>query len=1181
MPPRRNLNQSLNEIFHRGLRFLVPLLLVSGLCVVGALEIAAFEKKAVIDLFPTDRVMDVQITVAEEDWDKIRKQTRNFFEALQASRKENPVKGPYVYVNAAVTIDGVEFPDVGIRKKGFIGSQNANRPSLKIKLNYVDKKAKLGGQTVLTFNNNNQDTSQMSQFMGYALFNAAGSPAPRCALARLTVNGKNLGVYSHVEPVRKPLLRRGFGNDRGTVYEGTVTDFFTGWEGSFERKIGKDRRARRKIKQLIEVLQGEISGTTLLGSQTVGRGWVPTGNGENGNGNRAVYPGAIKDSSLKDLEVRIARLRKTLATVTPELAAAQKKWEVENTNQSVTLSPWSVIGPFQATSFDKAFEHAFPPEIEIDLAKAYAKDGKEFKDDEKSKDDGKSAAKLSLLIVDGQNNHNWRATTQVLRDFLIRTGRFNVDVATSPGPRGTDEAWAKFRPAFEKFDVVLSNYNGQAWPAPVQAGLVKYIGDGGAMVNVHAANNAFPQWVEFNKMIGLGWRGNGNGSRITIDDNGKVVRTPKGQGPGAGHGPEHPFSVVTRDRQHPVMRGIPAEWMHFRDELYHGLRGPALNMQILATAYSAEDKGGTSANEPMVWWVPYGKGRVFTTVMGHGDYSMKCVGFQTIVGRGAEWAATGKVTLPVPKNFPTAQKTSVVENRRAAPLRWVEVKNIRDGRPFPLRPQPFSATYLFRTITSPTARKLAAILGSDDGIKLWLNGKLQFEKQELRNVLPATDRTELNLVAGKNRILMKIINSGGPAGLFFRPLQKSFPPPVLAALSVPAVDRNKGQKKVLTDYHLAIAPSLQPVREELATLAAQHYEHWTALDFDASSWTTGRNGAGYETGEGFESLISEPFDFQGDMFEKSASMYLRFPFELEDLAAVRGDLILRMKYDDGFVAYLNGHRIASANAPNPIRWNSRATRGHNDPQAVEFEGFNISEHRDKFRKGKNVLAIHGLNVAPGSTDMLILPEIQVNEITMEQAIGELVDLDAFYRFWAIEGLLGFWDGYSANRNNYFIYLNPESDKFHFLPWGGDCMFEKRSRLRVDPRAPISVKTMGRVAHKLYQVKSVRERYLKTLKQIMAEHWDEDQLIAETHRIEGMLKPGDLAPSQVRTMPGKLVGLRQFINTRRSDIEKETAGGMPIWKAAPGPPPQLQPPNPQGRGNPRPANADRGKKNAGR
>ena len=146
---------------------------------------------------------------------------------------------------------------------------------------------------------------------------------------------------------------------------------------------------------------------------------------------------------------------------------------------------------------------------------------------------------------------------------------------------------------------------------------------------------------------------------MTLDKAGKTVRTAKGKGPGAGHGPQHPFSVVVRDRRHPVMAGIPAEWMHFRDELYHGQRGPALNMHILATAFSATAKRGTGAHEPMVWWIPYGKGKVFTTVMGHADYSMKCVGFQTIVSRGAEWSATGKVTLAVPKSFPSAEKTSV------------------------------------------------------------------------------------------------------------------------------------------------------------------------------------------------------------------------------------------------------------------------------------------------------------------------------------------------------------------------------------------------------------------------------------------------------------------------------------------------------------------------------------------
>ena len=270
-----------------------------------------------------------------------------------------------------------------------------------------------------------------------------------------------------------------------------------------------------------------------------------------------------------------------------------------------------------------------------------------------------AAEKLKLLIVDGQNNHNWKATSPVLKSFLEKTGRFTVTISTSPPRNGGEAAWAKFRPDFASADVVLSNYNGQLWPKPVQASLEKYVGGGGGLVIVHAANNAFPQWGEWNKMIGLGWRGAGYGDRVTLDDTGKRVRTAKGKGPGAGHGPQHQFAVVVRDRRHPVMAGIPAEWMHFRDELYHGQRGPALNMNILATAFSAKAKRGTGAHEPMVWWIPYGKGKVFTTVMGHADYSMKCVGFQTVVARGSEWAATGKVTLAVPKTFPSAEKTSV------------------------------------------------------------------------------------------------------------------------------------------------------------------------------------------------------------------------------------------------------------------------------------------------------------------------------------------------------------------------------------------------------------------------------------------------------------------------------------------------------------------------------------------
>lgn len=276
-----------------------------------------------------------------------------------------------------------------------------------------------------------------------------------------------------------------------------------------------------------------------------------------------------------------------------------------------------------------------------------------------------AAEKLKVLLVDGQNNHNWRATSPILKEFLERSGRFAVDVATTPtDKKAPPEAWDAFRPKFADYDVVLSNYNGDLWPEPVRTALESYVSGGGALVVVHAANNAFPQWEAWNRMIGLGWRNNSFGERLILDDAGNVVRVPKGQGPGAGHGSQHEFDVVVRDREHPVMQGLPAQWRHAKDELYHGQRGPAADMHVLATAYSAKSSGGTEAHEPMAWWIPFGKGKVFTTVMGHADLSMKCVGFQSIVARGCEWAATGKVTLPVPADFPTADKVSLAPEKK-------------------------------------------------------------------------------------------------------------------------------------------------------------------------------------------------------------------------------------------------------------------------------------------------------------------------------------------------------------------------------------------------------------------------------------------------------------------------------------------------------------------------------------
>ena len=157
---------------------------------------------------------------------------------------------------------------------------------------------------------------------------------------------------------------------------------------------------------------------------------------------------------------------------------------------------------------------------------------------------------------------------------------------------GVKEDWDKFRPDFSKFDVVLSNYNGQSWPEPVNKGLEKFVSGGGGLVIIHAANNSFGGWKEYNKMIALGWRNNKYGDRLTVDDSGKPVITPAGKGPGAGHGRQHAFEIVVRDSEHPVMKGMPKKWMHARDELYHGQRGPA-KLHLLATAWSDKKTGGT------------------------------------------------------------------------------------------------------------------------------------------------------------------------------------------------------------------------------------------------------------------------------------------------------------------------------------------------------------------------------------------------------------------------------------------------------------------------------------------------------------------------------------------------------------------------------------------------------------
>ena len=246
--------------------------------------------------------------------------------------------------------------------------------------------------------------------------------------------------------------------------------------------------------------------------------------------------------------------------------------------------------------------------------------------------------KIKVLLIDGQNNHDWVRCSPVMMDTLNATGRFSIDRSTVTKPD-----IEKFNPNFTDYDVVLSNYNGERWKKETEEAFVKYIKKGGNLVVVHAANNSFPDWKEFNEMIGLGGWGGRNekdGPYIYWKD-GKIVKDHS-KGSGGSHGKHWEYKVIIREKDHPITRGLPAEFLQAKEELYDRLRGPGKNMTILATAFA---KGGSERDEPVLMTISYGKGRIFHTVMGHSHTSMKGVAFQETLIRGTEWAATGKVTF--------------------------------------------------------------------------------------------------------------------------------------------------------------------------------------------------------------------------------------------------------------------------------------------------------------------------------------------------------------------------------------------------------------------------------------------------------------------------------------------------------------------------------------------------------
>jgi hypothetical protein len=281
--------------------------------------------------------------------------------------------------------------------------------------------------------------------------------------------------------------------------------------------------------------------------------------------------------------------------------------------------------------------------------------------------------KIMLLTGQSSKYHDWTKVAPLVQGYLEQTKLFTVDVVTTP-PVGAD--MSGFRANFSPYKAVVVVYEGAEWPAETKQAFVEYMKKGGGLVVIHDTDNAFPFWPEWNEMIGVGGWGmkpDGNlgarteswGPKIRWRDGHMVLDESPGT---ANHPPRHDFKIVTRAPEHPIMKGLPAEWLHANDEIYSQLRGPAKNVEVLATAMADLTKypKSTGEHEPMLMTIKYGQGRVFHTTLGHVGpkdtppfSAVACTGFIVTLQRGTEWAATGKVTQKIPVDFPTAEKTSV------------------------------------------------------------------------------------------------------------------------------------------------------------------------------------------------------------------------------------------------------------------------------------------------------------------------------------------------------------------------------------------------------------------------------------------------------------------------------------------------------------------------------------------
>ncbi len=210
------------------------------------------------ELFDANSLLEIEIELDPDDWDALRVQARTMADIFgEEECLSEPRTRPYTYFHGDVWVNGEPVPNVGVRKKGLLGSVNSTSPSLKISFDEFVDGRRFKGLRRMTLNNARQDPSHLRQCVTYGLFAKAGVPAPRCNFARVAVNGRDLGVYAHVESVKKPFLARHFADNDGNLYEGVLSDFRPDWVKTFERKTNKSDGDRSDLDTLVDALAAD------------------------------------------------------------------------------------------------------------------------------------------------------------------------------------------------------------------------------------------------------------------------------------------------------------------------------------------------------------------------------------------------------------------------------------------------------------------------------------------------------------------------------------------------------------------------------------------------------------------------------------------------------------------------------------------------------------------------------------------------------------------------------------------------------------------------------------------------------------------------------------------------------------------------------------------------------------